>query len=191
MREIPEFQRSVGPSDFEHVRLVMERSFGSFCPSCLALANLELTGAMMAYEVFVLRDEETREETVRAWLLEPQVRRMLGAALLVALVSFPTEVCPGEYLWGVYDRLVSRIEAEGSSDELMPSLVQVMERSRPADQRPQGPYSVRIKQQGTGAWAGVRYYATEVEGLAYARGSCGDYVWAVFRGRTKVVDSRG
>ncbi len=56
---------------------------------------------------------------------------------------------------------------------------------------PEERFSVRIKQQVTGGWAGVNYLPTKRAALEHATGpQCRAYVWAVFNGRSKVVDSR-
>jgi hypothetical protein len=52
-------------------------------------------------------------------------------------------------------------------------------------------FSTRIKQRDTGAWAAVWYHASKREALEYATRKAAGYVWAVFDGRKKVVDSRG
>jgi len=56
--------------------------------------------------------------------------------------------------------------------------------------RPDERFSVRIKQQ-TGAWAGVSYHPTKRLALETAQITDRDYIWAIFDGRKKVVDSRG
>jgi len=53
-------------------------------------------------------------------------------------------------------------------------------------------FSVRIQQAVTGAWAGVSYHPSKREALETATtDTAKDYIWAVFDGRKKVVDSRG
>ncbi len=56
---------------------------------------------------------------------------------------------------------------------------------------PEERFSIRIKQQRSGAWAGVSYHATKREALEQATRRHQDYVWAVFDGPKKVVDCRG
>ena len=56
---------------------------------------------------------------------------------------------------------------------------------------PEERFSVRIQQQVTGAWAGVSYHPSKREALEKATTDNRDYIWAVFDGRKKAVDSRG
>ena len=58
-------------------------------------------------------------------------------------------------------------------------------------ENPKERFSVRV-QQRTGAWAGVSYHPSKREALETAiTDTAKDYVWAIFEGRKKVVDSRG
>lgn len=55
---------------------------------------------------------------------------------------------------------------------------------------PEERFSVRIKQRGTGAWAGVSYHPTKRAALEVTSKTVSTFVWAVFYGRSKVVDCR-
>lgn len=53
-------------------------------------------------------------------------------------------------------------------------------------------FSVRIKQQATGAWRGVSYHRSLQAAIRAARRApTRDYIWAVFDGSRKVADWTG
>ena len=67
---------------------------------------------------------------------------------------------------------------------------------KPRKRKPRGNpnkrFTLKIKQQGSGSWAAMRYSPTLKGALKETRDpDIRDTVWAVFDGRTKVVDSRG